>query len=84
MYKEYVPCHRCTRPAICDHEPIHGNGRKQLSMEWGLTIPVCAECHAMFHLQPETNEKYKIEMQERFEEQHGHEKYMEIFRTNYL
>ena len=84
MYKEYEPCHVCEGQAITDHEPIHGNPDKRLSMKWGLTIPVCAECHDRFHKKPETNEPYKKEMQERFEKKYGHEKFMEIFKRNYL
>lgn len=84
MIDEYIPCHVCKGWSVTYHEPIHGNGRKRLSMKHGLTIPVCADCHDMFHKKPETNEPYKIEMQERFEETRTREEFMEIFGTNYL
>lgn len=84
MINEYIPCHRCTRPAVTYHEPIHGNGKRQLSIDHGLTIPVCELCHDMFHKKPETNEPYKREMQERFEETGTREEFRKIFTNNYL
>ena len=84
MINEYIPCHVCTRPAVTYHEPLMGSKYRQLSIDYGLRIPVCEECHSIFHLQPETNEPYQIEMQEKFESKYTRDKWMIVFGRNYL
>lgn len=36
------------------------------------------------HFNKELDRKLKVLAQERFEEMHGHDKFMQIFRKNYL
>lgn len=83
---EYIPCHVCgVLAADTLHEPIHGNGRRKLSIKYGLQIPICNVCHDIMHREPEKNERYKVEMQEKFENEIGtRQEFMTIFGRNYL
>lgn len=40
-------CAICNRPATHIHHLVEGNGKRDLSDRYGMTIPLCADCHNM-------------------------------------
>lgn len=44
---EYELCVICDRPAAHTHHTLSGSNRKKAE-EYGLTVPLCPECHNMF------------------------------------
>lgn len=80
-------CYYCGTPFAHLHEVFFGNGKRQLSIEYGMQRRLCYWCHEGpdgVHNNPRFNFQLKQEFQEIFELQHGHEKFMEVFGRNYL
>lgn len=66
------------------HHLIFGKNR-QNSEDYGLTVRLCAECHARLHDKDEAMAmRYRKMGQIAFEYKYGHEKYMEVFGRNYI
>lgn len=90
-YKNPVPtaddlCIICQRPFAHTHEVFHGPNR-QLSMKYKLQVRLCQEHHTGkngVHFNPEFELRLKKEYQQKFEDQHGHEEWMRLFKRNYL
>lgn len=57
---------------------------RQMSMKYGLVIPVCRECHTQYDLDKELRAEYQIEAQQIFEEIHSHELFMQEFKKDYI
>lgn len=81
-------CHICgTRLNIHKHEIYYGAFRKK-SIEYGCIVGLCARHHNMsndgVHFNHELDLKLKKECQRKFEKIHGREKFMEVFKKNYL
>jgi len=72
-------CAICNRPATHVHHLIEGNGKRELSEKYSLTIPLCADCHNMsknsIHLNPKMKAMSNIIGQLEFERQWLIEKY---------
>lgn len=51
---------------------------------YDLTVYLCPDCHRELHDHGRGDLMLKQLAQKHFEDQHGHEKYMEIFGKNYL
>ncbi len=70
------------------HEVFFGTANRKKSIEWGCCVPLTAEMHNMsskgVHNNWVLDLKLKQEMQRAFEKKYGHEKFMEVFRKNYL
>ena len=67
----------------CRHE-VYGGPNRQLSKKWGCWLPVLPAVHDLLHQRGEEDQELKVECQKRFEAEHGHEKFMQIFGRNYL
>lgn len=76
-------CYLCGKKKIDTHELIGGCNR-QKSMKWGLTIPICRECHNKFKTDIAFRRKLEKLGQEVFEEKYSHELFMAEFKRNYL
>ena len=70
------------------HEVFFGTANRKKSIEWGLYVPLCPEHHNMsnkgVHFNKTLDTKLKKYAQKKFEEKHGHEKFMEVIGKNYL
>lgn len=86
-----------TKECYITHSPYHlarhhcyGGSRRQLSEEWGCWVWLRADWHNLADYGVhgknghELDMRLKRECQKRFEELHGHEKFMEVFKKNYL
>ena len=65
------------------HEVFSGPNR-QASKDYGLVIPLCRRCHELIHKNSAVRRKWQEWAQRAFEKRYGHDKFMEVFRKNYL
>jgi len=81
-------CYLCGRQSGLEtHHVLSGTANRRLSEKYGLKVRLCHNCHtgkegAQYELK--LNRGLKKEAQEAFEKIWGHEKWMEVFRKNYL
>lgn len=64
------------------HEVFFGRNR-QLSIEYGLVIPLCIECHQEMHKNKELQEMWHEKGQTVFEKAYPRLSFIEIFKRNY-
>jgi len=81
-------CAICGRPYAMTHEVFYGNPNAALSQKWGMTVRLCYDHHQHqstgVHHNKELNIRLKQKYQQLFEDEQGHDKFMETFGTNYL
>ena len=85
-------CYVCGRQPIEKHEVFYGRKNRQLSIDYGLVIPLCYEHHnkdeksGSIHFCKEFNLKTKSEVQQIAMKHYGWsmEDWMKIFRENYI
>ena len=81
-------CDICGTPYAELHEVFFGNPDARLSQDWGMQVRLCYYHHRRHvtgvHHNEKLDQKYKKEFQQKFEDEHGHDKFMEVFGTNYL
>ena len=80
-------CYLCGRPATEVHHILGGTANRKLSERYSLVVHLCHNCHLGAdgaQYAPEVNRRLKMEAQIAFEEIYGHEKWMQIFRRNYI
>ena len=81
-------CYLCGRKTCIEvHHVIGGVANRKLSDKYGLWVYLCASCHRGTdgaQYAKELNLDLKRKAQYAFEEIYGHNKWMEIFRKNYL
>lgn len=87
--KDLEHCYICTKKGMKNipkddlHELLEGKNR-QMSMKYGLIIPICRKCHQKYDLDIELRTKYMQEAQIIFEKKYSHELFMQEFKKNYL
>jgi len=81
-------CIVCGRPYAMTHEVYFGNPNARLSQEWGMVTKLCYLHHQSTEQGVHHNINFDIALkqryQEKFEQEHGHDKFMEVFKRNYL
>lgn len=84
MIDEKYRCHLCGRTGVLQkHHCLHGIRRKAADRH-DLTVWLCADCHRLLHDKGVGDLQLEQEAQKHFEDQYGHEKYMQEFGKNYL
>lgn len=64
---------------------VFGGSRRKAADKWGCWVWLTHDIHRAAHdSKPEILNQLRQECQERFEELHGHEKFMQVFGKNYL
>lgn len=82
-------CIICGKFPVNKHEIFFGNGKRQLSIEYGLVIPLCTETHHNqaeqkgIHFDSKLREEWHIRGQNKFEEVYPELDFLEIFGRNY-
>lgn len=87
MQDDWETCYLCGRRASETHHVLGGTANRRLSEKYGLTVRLCPNCHrgtdgAQYNR--ELNFRLKAEAQMAFEVLYGHEKWMSVFRRNYI
>ena len=77
-------CYVCQKRKKDDLNEVFEGSNRQMSMKYGLVIPVCRTCHTEYDLNKELRQKYQREAQKIFEEKYGHDLFMQEFKKNYL
>jgi hypothetical protein len=81
-------CYICgTTQNLQLHHIFFGTYRRKKSDEYGLTVWLCRDHHtgqSGVHPNRKLQEWLFIIGQTKFEELHGHKKFMEVFKKNYL
>ena len=76
-------CYICGAKKEDLHEVFAGKNR-QMSMKYGLVIPVCRKCHKMIQKDKTLNEKLHKVGQKKFKKIYKKENFIKIFEKNYL
>lgn len=77
-------CYICKQRGKDDLNEVFEGSNRQMSMRYGLVIPVCRECHNKYDLDINLRSKYMKEAQIIFESTYSHELFMKEFKKNYL
>ena len=80
-------CWVCGSPYVEEHHVIYGTAKRKLSEKFGLKIYLCHEHHTGnkgVHFNKALDTQLKMFAQKKFEEKYSHEKFMEVFKKNYL
>ncbi len=84
IYKDFSKCCVCgSVNNISINEVFEGSYRKK-SMIYGMTNPLCFNCHRRFHDDMEFNKKIKRQFQREFEKTHTRDEFISIFMKNYI
>ena len=75
-------CYFCGKPKDDLNEIFSGSNRKK-SMEWGCVIPLCRECHRIWHREKSIRQKYYDICRNKYVELYGFEKFMKEFKKSY-
>lgn len=71
-----------------EHHIFFGTANRRLSEEYGLKLYLCINHHTeglgAVHKNKDFDILLKKIAQKKFEEKYGHEKFMEVFKKNYL
>lgn len=81
--KYYEPSER-ERKSMHKHHFMHGTANRRRAEQFGLWGYLCENHHSMLHEKSEYYEFLIQVAQGRFEKLYSHEKWMEIFKKNYL
>ena len=77
-------CYHCKKPAD-DVNEVYEGAKRITSIKLGCCIPLCRECHKLFHNHPiQFASQYEKECQRKFEELYSYEKFMSSFHYDYL
>lgn len=76
-------CYICKAKKQDMHELIGGKNR-QVSMQYGLVIPLCRKCHNLIENNETLKQKWHKVAQKEFKKHYKSENFMQIFRKNYL
>lgn len=77
-------CYVCQKRKKDDFNEVFEGSNRQMSMKYGLVIPICRLCHTEYDLNKELRQKYQKEAQKKFEEKYGRDLFMQEFKKNYL
>lgn len=87
--KDLEHCYLCTKQGIKNipkedlHEVIEGKNR-QVSMKYGLVIPICRKCHEIVTNDKTLQDKLHKVAQKEFKKHYKTENFVQIFGKNYL
>lgn len=85
---EYNKCFICHSERNLEmHHCIGGTANRKLSDKYGLTVPLCPDCHRGsegVHHNRELDLKLIQQCQQAFEEKYSHKMWMQLIRKNYL
>ena len=76
-------CVLCPKKRDNLHEIFYGSGKRQLSIEYGLVIPLCYQCHLKIHRDSVLQAIWHVKGQITFEEHYPDLDFLEIFGKNY-
>ena len=76
-------CYICQRERKEDLHEIFGGSNRQISMKYGLVIPVCRKCHQRWKIDEILRQIIQTEAKQKFKETYA-EEFIKVFGKNYL
>ena len=77
-------CYICNETKKDDLHEVFGGSNRKKSMQWGMVIPICRECHTKWDTDKMLREIIQHNVQQIFEKQYSHELFMAEFKRNYI
>lgn len=77
-------CYICKKAKKKDLHEIYEGKNRQISMKYGLVIPVCRKCHDLITNDKTLQEKYHQVGQKVFKKHYKNENFEKVFGKNYL
>lgn len=77
-------CYICNKKKKDDLHEIFGGTNRQKSMQWGLVIPICRECHTKWDTDKSLRRMIQQKAKEEFIKRNTKEKFREEFGKNYV
>lgn len=77
-------CYICKKAKKKDLHEIYEGKNRQVSMKYGLVIPVCRKCHTNITNDKTLQEKYHKVGQKVFKKHYKNENFIDIFGKSYL
>lgn len=81
--KDLEHCYICKNKKDDLHELVEGKNR-QVSMKYGLVIPICRKCHEIVTNDKTLQDKLHKVAQKEFKKHYKTENFIQIFGQNYL
>lgn len=84
---DYPVCFLCGRTGYTEeHHIMHGTANRKIADQYKdiLTVRLCRKCHSELHDRGYKDDFLKGIGQFKFEQEYGHEKWMQLFNKNYL
>ena len=76
-------CVLCPKKRTNLHEIFYGTGKRQLSIKYGLVIPLCYQCHIEMHRNSVMQAIWHVKGQEAFEKEYPDLDFLEVFGRSY-
>ena len=83
LTKDLEHCYICEHKKEDLHELVGGKNR-QVSMKYGLVIPLCRKCHEKIENDESLKKKWHKVAQKEFKNYYKSENFVQIFGKNYL
>lgn len=83
LTKDLEHCYICGHKKEDLHELVGGKNR-QVSMKYGLVIPLCRKCHNLIENDETLKKKWHKVAQKEFKDYYKSENFVQIFGKNYL
>ena len=80
---DFEHCFVCKKSPVDIHE-IYGGCNRKISMQNGFCVPLCREHHRLVTDYPLNNRYFQELCQNKFEETHTREEFMDLICRNYL
>jgi hypothetical protein len=83
---DWEHCFICQSQRNLQEHHCFGAGNRKLSTKYGLTIPLCIDCHTG---NKGVHNNYQLKLyvmrvaQKKFEDKYGHEEFMKVIGRNY-
>lgn len=89
ILQPHKQCFFCAKTVgLHHHEIFYGSANRKKSIEWGMQVWLCPDHHNMSNMGVHLNKHMDLILkrygQKVFEETYGHDKFMEVFKRNYL
>lgn len=82
--KDLSKCYICKKKKKQDLHEIFGGRNRQVSMKFGLVIPVCRKCHDEIERNKELNDDLHKEGQKAFKKHYKGINFIDVFKKSYL
>lgn len=84
LTEDLETCYNCKSKAT-DINEIYEGAKRITSIKFGCCIPLCRNCHKLFHYYPtQFASQFEKECQRKFEELYSYEEFMKNFHYDYL